>query len=541
MAGQTVIVSVLADTTKFKNALGGADNALGKFAGSVNRTTRRIGIAVAAAGAAFIALGAASIKAAEESQAASKKLDAVANSIGVFGQQTQVVTGRLKDYASKLQFSTGVQDEVINGAQTILLTFKPLAKTADQVGGAFDRATMASLDLSAAGFGDVNSAAKMLGKALADPVKGITALTRAGVNFTQQQKDQIKALVANGDMLGAQNIILTEVESQVGGAAEAGATSSQKFNVAIGELQETLGNVLLPAFTEVTTAVAKYLDKLQDNPKFKKFMQDLGKAAKDFGQWLINDVLPALVQFGQWVMENGPFIKFLATTILAVVGALRLYAIIMAAVNIVQAINNALLYANPITWIVLAIVALIAVIAILIMNWENINKVLQDVWKNIVDWFMNLPKMIMGFVKDAIKWLQDTGKNIINGLLKGLTDAGKGVMDFFTNLGGWIVDAWNNFWGIKSPSKKMMKLGKYITQGLAIGLSDTASIEKAVRGINTSVTGGISVGGVGTGNSNTYNITVQAVAPNAEVGRAVVDAIAQYERFNGGRGFSYAN
>ena len=32
----------------------------------------------------------------------------------------------------------------------------------------------------------------MLGKALNDPVKGITALGRAGVTFTDEQKKQIK-------------------------------------------------------------------------------------------------------------------------------------------------------------------------------------------------------------------------------------------------------------------------------------------------------------------------------------------------------------
>ncbi len=70
----------------------------------------------------------------------------------------------------------------------ILATFHSVSGTSAQQSGIFDRATKASLDLSRTGFGDVSTSAKQLGKALEDPVKGVTALKRSGVNFTPAQK-----------------------------------------------------------------------------------------------------------------------------------------------------------------------------------------------------------------------------------------------------------------------------------------------------------------------------------------------------------------
>jgi hypothetical protein len=81
------------------------------------------------------------------------------------------------------------------GAENLLLTFTGIGKDV------FPGATKAVVDLGIAmAGGDVNNAnfkasAIQVGKALNDPIKGVTALSKVGVSFTKQQKDQIKALV----------------------------------------------------------------------------------------------------------------------------------------------------------------------------------------------------------------------------------------------------------------------------------------------------------------------------------------------------------
>lgn len=175
-------------------------------------------------------------------------LKATGNAAGVTADQVGKMAGRLSSV-------TGVDDEVIQQGSNLLLTFKNVKNYVDgEFVGTFDRANAAALDLSAAGFGSVSSASVMLGKALNDPIKGITALGRSGVTFSESQKAQIKALAEAGKLSQAQSMILKEVEGQVGGVAAATATSGEKASVAFGNIKESIGTLLLPAIDAVENA-----------------------------------------------------------------------------------------------------------------------------------------------------------------------------------------------------------------------------------------------------------------------------------------------
>lgn len=162
------------------------------------------------------------------------------------GGTANVTAGQVGALASAISAKVGVDDEAIQSGANLLLTFKNVRNEAGKGNDVFNRTVESTQDLAAAGFGSIEAASKGLGKALNDPLKGITALGRAGVTFTQGQKDQIAALVETGDLLGAQKIILGEVESQVGGVAEATATSSEKAQVAWDNLKEQVGTALIP-------------------------------------------------------------------------------------------------------------------------------------------------------------------------------------------------------------------------------------------------------------------------------------------------------
>lgn len=181
------------------------------------------------------------------------------------GSAAKVTAAQVSDLASALSKKTGVDDEVIQSGSNLLLTFKNVRNEAGEGANIFDRATAAAVDLSAAGFGSVEGASKMLGKALNDPVKGINALSRAGVTFTDQQKAQIKAMAESGDMVGAQKMIMAELESQVGGVAEASANMSDKMKVAWGNFQEKVGEKLLPVLDMVGNAFIDHVMPAAEN------------------------------------------------------------------------------------------------------------------------------------------------------------------------------------------------------------------------------------------------------------------------------------
>jgi phage-related protein len=181
-----------------------------------------------------------------EAREAQKVGAATTSIIKATGGAANLTASQVGSLASALSKKTAVDDEQIQAGANLLLTFKNVKREGEGLNDIFGRATKAGLDLAAAGFGSVEGNALQLGKALNDPIKGISALGRAGVTFTEGQKAQIKGFVESNDLLSAQKIILGEVEHQVGGTAEATATSGEKAAVAWGNVKETVGTVLLP-------------------------------------------------------------------------------------------------------------------------------------------------------------------------------------------------------------------------------------------------------------------------------------------------------
>jgi hypothetical protein len=94
-----------------------------------------------------------------------------------------------------------VDDEAIQAGENMLLTFTNVRNEVGKGNDIFNQATRTVQDMAAAFGGDATSNSKILGKALNDPIKGVSALTRVGVSFTEQQKDQIKTLVESANIL----------------------------------------------------------------------------------------------------------------------------------------------------------------------------------------------------------------------------------------------------------------------------------------------------------------------------------------------------
>lgn len=203
-----------------------------------------------------------SITAAEGVAVANARIDQIAKSMNLFGSETQAVADRLKAYAEANELNLATDAEVIKATQAKLLTFKQLGLTADETGGAFDRATAAAIDLAAAGFGSAETNAVQLGKALQDPIKGITALTRSGITFTQEERNKIKALTESGQILEAQNMILGAIEAQVGGTAAATANASDKMKLAFDNVKETVGAALMPAFAALSETMIPLAEEI---------------------------------------------------------------------------------------------------------------------------------------------------------------------------------------------------------------------------------------------------------------------------------------
>jgi len=260
-----------------QKALSGFDKSITNTQGRAFKAGQQIGTgiksgAVIAAGAlGFLATNVGlGLRSLSELETVVTQTNAVLKSTkGAAGQTADSIRNLAQKYEG---LNATIDDKVIQSAENVLLTFTAVRKQA------FEPAIKAALDMSTALGTDLQGSVIQIGKALQDPVKGINALRRAGVNFSADQIKVIKALVATGDTLGAQKIILAELNKEFGGSFLAGGNTTAgkvaKFKDSIEDLQKALAQALLPTIGKVATALSKFLS----DPAVISGVEDLGKS-----------------------------------------------------------------------------------------------------------------------------------------------------------------------------------------------------------------------------------------------------------------------
>ena len=426
----------------------------------------------------------------------SQKVGALTTSIiKSTGGAAKITADQVGELANALSRKTGIDDEAIQTGSNLLLTFKNVRNEAGKGNDIFNQATAAALDLSKAGFGSIDSASKMLGKALNDPVKGITALSRAGVTFTQQQKDQIAVMVKSGDTLGAQKLIMKELQSQVGGAAEATATNAEKAKVTFDNLKETLGTYLLPIIDNVAGKFVTFVTDMQNGVGVGGTVRDVFTGIGNVVGWFGDHTTVAKVAVAALV---GGLIAWKAISLgLNAVNAIQLtllkaqtvgtveHAVVSKAVAAAtkiwtagQWLLNAALTANPIGLVVAAVAALIAIIVIAYKKNETFRNIVDAAWKGIkevvgavVSWWQNTAwptlKNVLQWIGDKATWLWQKVLSPTFDAIK--TGVGK-VKDAFETAKSGIATAWG---ALEDIAKKPIKfiINTVLNGGLIAGFN----------------------------------------------------------------------
>lgn len=200
----------------------------------------------------------------------------------------------IQDLATSLGSSTFYSRDAVQSGENLLLTFTNIGKSV------FPQATKTMLDMSKAMGQDIKSSAIQMGKALNDPVAGITALTRVGVTFTNEQKNMIKSMVAAGNTAGAQKIILDELNKEFGGSADATKTFAGQWQILsnkLNDFKENIGMAIMPILSQLVTFISNIIMPVLD-------------ALSNF---ILNVVVPALSALGNtiktWVLDKFDALK----------------------------------------------------------------------------------------------------------------------------------------------------------------------------------------------------------------------------------------
>jgi len=256
--------------------------------GTIAAGAATAGLAVATG--AVIALGAglaSSIGEAMEAQDVQAELAAVIESTGGKAGMTAEAVNKL---ASDFQGLTRFGDEAIVSGESMLLTFTNIGADV------FPMATEAMLNMGQK-FGSVDQAAVQLGKALNDPIAGVGALRRVGVQLTEAQELQIQKFMEVGDIASAQKVILGELEVEFGGlAVAAGQTfggQMDRLKNTFGEVQETIGAAFLPVLQQLAELFLAALN----SPTFQA-------ALATVAGFITETVVPAISKLVGWIRDQ---------------------------------------------------------------------------------------------------------------------------------------------------------------------------------------------------------------------------------------------
>lgn len=174
-----------------------------------------------------------------------------------------------------------VSEGDINRAQTRLLSYTGV------VGDEFPRALQAAIDMSVRLGMTVEQSAETVGKALDIPSKGLTALSKQGFRFTEDQKKLVESLEATGRVAEAQDVVLKALESSYGGAAEAARNT---LGGALQALQNQVDDLMTGddgSVNGLTASINEFTDLLGSSETKQAFAMFTG---------LLIDTLKAIVQ-----------------------------------------------------------------------------------------------------------------------------------------------------------------------------------------------------------------------------------------------------
>jgi gas vesicle protein len=433
------------DDDDFNKKTDAAEKRFGKL-GGVLKTA-----GVAAGAAAFAGLGAILHTGMQETMDASAAQAQLEAGIKSTGGAAGVTVGHLNDLASEIQNYSGQTDDSIAQTEALLLTFTNIKNAGpDKI---FDQATIAAADMAAKMGTDAPAAAIQLGKALNDPVKGVTALTRMGVQFTDGQKAQIAALVESGDVMGAQKIILGELETQFGGAAKAAGESLpgkvERGKRAFEDMSQNLVSSLMPALVDlmgVATNVMQGFDKLPGPVK-------------------------AVVLGFVALAAGAAILAPLASGIGGVVAVMKGWAIATKVQAAGQWLLNAALSANPIGLVVVAIAGLVAAVVIAWKKSETFRKIVIAAWnaikaaaKRVFDWIASYLRRWVDIVRNVLRGIGavvDWVRSQWNRIKDGAVGAFNAVVSFVRGLPGRIKSAIGNLGNLLYGAGKSVVTGMW--------------------------------------------------------------------------------
>ncbi|QBZ73186.1 tail length tape measure protein [Gordonia phage EricDab] len=389
-------IRIISDASRASRGFDEAQTRMQRFEAGARR---------AAAGAA-VAVGAVAVVAKQAFDSASRLQQAGGAVESVFGAQARAVDTFARQAATSVGLATAEYSEL---ASVLGSQLKNLGVATDELVPKTNSLITMGADLAATFGGTTAEAVEALSSLFrgeADPIE------RYGVSIKQSD---VNARLAAQGLTGLTGNALKQAETQArlallteqtasaqgqfareGGSA---AGAQQRFNAQLENAKASLGEVLLPV-------VSQFADKLAS-----------------VADWASRNAGTVQVLAG--------VVVGLAVAVLAINAAMSIYSAVSAVVTAAQWAMNSAFLANPITWVVIAVIALVAAFILAYKKCEAFRNFVDGA----VDAIVAAWNWVVDAVKAVIRWIVDAGRKI--------GEFGSKAWDAINRIGEpirWVID-----------------------------------------------------------------------------------------------------
>lgn len=446
---QTIAVSVIADTSQFRRAMGevGRSTGLSRMGALAGKAGQAIKAGLAVGGAAMTAIAVKGVNAAADLE----------QSVGAIDDVFKDYAGAVHDYAAKASTALGLSENSYNELATLIGSQLKNGGTAmDQLGAKTNDLIKTGADLSAMFGGSTTEAVQAISSALKgerDPIE------RYGVTLKQAAIDAKAAEMGFSDVKDSQAqqaatlaLIAEQTTDAAGKFEREAATFAHVKQVALATLENwsaKIGAKLLPALTSLGSWVLS-----RGVPAIEAFASKtaarLGPVLTSAATAVKTTIIPALQTLIAWLQDKvppawqaitsaarrfGPALAAGAATIAVVVKAFQAFQrvkTIITAVRTAVIALNAAMAANPIGLVAAALAALVAGLVYAYQHSERFREIVQAAWQAIQD-----------AASAVVDWFTTTALPVLQQVWEGIQTAAQTVGDWFT---GTFLPAWSTLW-----------------------------------------------------------------------------------------------
>ncbi|MBW4033034.1 MAG: phage tail tape measure protein [Acidobacteria bacterium] len=123
-------------------------------------------------------------------------------------------------------------------------------------------------------------------------------------------------------------------------------------------------------------------------------------------------------------------------------------------------------------------------LGIIVSHWSQIMSATKTAWDAVTSFIGGIPGKIIGFFVGIDRWLYQAGMNLLQGLINGIQAEVGAVSSMVGSVASNVIGTFKNLLGIHSPSTVFVTLGRFVTQGLQLGIQAGAT---GVRSAMTTV------------------------------------------------------